>query len=69
VQIEVELAEIETEGVTVLAVIEMILEITVGVVTQFAFEVMVTVTWSPLTRELVVSVDELVPVLTPLICH
>ena len=66
---EVELAEIETEGVTVLAVIEMILEITVGVVTQFAFEVMVTVTWSPLTRELVVSVDELVPVLTPLICH
>jgi len=66
---EVELAEIETEGVTVLAVIEIILEITVGVVTQVAFEVMVTVTWSPLTRELVVSVDELVPVLTPLMCH
>ena len=68
-QIEVEVAEIETEGVTELAVIEIILEVAVGAVIQVAFEVMVTVTWSPLTSELVVKVDELVPAFTPLMCH
>ena len=66
---EVELEEIETEGVTEPAVIEMIFEVAVRVVTQLAFDVMVTVTWSPLARELVVKDDELVPAFTPLMCH
>jgi hypothetical protein len=69
VQIAVEVAEIETEGVTELAVIEIILEIAVGVVMQLAFDVMVTVTWSPLVSEVVVKLDELVPAFTPLMCH
>ena len=68
-QMEVEVAEIETEGVTELAVIEIILEAVVGVVMQVAFEVMVTVTWSPLASILVIKVDELVPAFTPLMCH
>jgi len=66
---EVELAEMETEGITELAVIEIMFEVAVGVVMQVAFEFMVTVTWSPLTSEFVVKVDELVPAFTPLICH
>ena len=66
---EVELEEIETEGVTEPAVIEMIFEVAVRVVTQLAFDVRVTVTWSPLARELVVKDDELVPAFTPLMCH
>ena len=68
-QIEVEVAEIDTEGVTEPAVIEITLEVAVGVVMQFAFDVMVTVTWSPLARELVIKDDELVPAFTPLMCH
>ena len=68
-QMEVEVAEIETDGVTELAAIEMILEVAVGAVIQVALEVIVTVTWSPLASELVVKVDELVPAFTPLICH
>ena len=66
---DVELAEIETEGVAELAVIEIALEVAVGVVMQLAFDVMVTVTWSPLVRALVVKVDELVPALVPFTCH
>ena len=69
VQIEVELAEIETAGVAELAVIEIILDVTVGVVTQVAFDVMSTATWSPLARELVAKVEELVPAFAPLTCH
>ena len=65
----VELAEIDTEGVTELAVIEITLDVAVGVVMQLAFDVMITVTWSPLTSELVVKVDEFVPALTPFNCH
>jgi hypothetical protein len=68
-QIEVELAEIEIEGVTELAVIEITLEVAVGVVMQLAFDVMITVTWSPLASEVVVKVDELAPVFMPFICH
>ena len=68
-QIEVELAEIATEGVTELVVIAIIFEVAVGVVTQLAFEVMVTETWSPLVSEFVVKVDELAPPFTPLMCH
>jgi hypothetical protein len=66
---EVELAVIETEGVTELDVTVMTLDVAVDVVVQLAFEVMITVTWSPLARELVVKVGELVPALTPFICH
>jgi hypothetical protein len=69
VQIEVELAEIETAGVTEPAVMLIALEVAVELVKQLAFEVMMTVTWSPLASELVVKVGELVPALTPFICH
>ena len=68
-QMEIEVAEIETDGVTELAVIEIILEVAVGAVIQFALDVIVTVTWSPFASELVVKVGELVPAFTPLICH
>ena len=68
-QIEVELAVIETDGVTELVVIVMVLDVAVDVVVQLAFDVMVTVTWSPLARELVVKVEELVPAFAPFICH
>ena len=68
-QIEVELAVIETEGVTELVVIVIALDVAVDVVVQLALEVMITVTWSPLARELVVNVDELVPAFVPFICH
>ena len=68
-QIEVELAVIETEGVTVLVVMAITFEVAVDVVVQLAFEVMITVTWSLLARELVVNVEEFVPAFTPLICH
>ena len=66
---DVDVAEMETAGVTEFVVMAMALELAVEVVVQLAFEVMVTVTWSPLARELVVKVDELVPAFTPLICH
>jgi hypothetical protein len=59
----------ETEGVAEFAVIEITLEFAVGVVMQLAFDVMVTVTWSPLESELVVKVDEFVPAFAPFICH
>ena len=59
----------DTDGVTELAATVITLEVAVGVVAQFAFEVMITVTWSPFASELVVNVDELVPALTPFICH
>jgi len=69
VQIEVELAEIETAGVTELAVIVIMFEVAVEVVMQLAFDVTVTDTWSPLAREVVTKLDELVPAFTPLMCH
>jgi len=68
-QIEVELAVIETDGVTELVVMVIALDVAVDVVVQLAFEVMITVTWSPLARELVVKVEELVPAFAPFICH
>ena len=68
-QIEVELAVIETEGVTELVVIVMVLDVAIDVVVQLAFDVMITVTWSPLTSVLVVKVGEFVPAFTPFICH
>jgi hypothetical protein len=68
-QIEVELAVIETDGVTEFVVIPMALDVAVEVVVQLALDVMFTVTWSPFARELLVKVDALVPALTPFICH
>jgi hypothetical protein len=68
-QIDVDDALIDTAGVTELAVTVIALEVAVGVVVQFAFEVMITVTWSPLASELVVNVEELIPAFTPFICH
>jgi phage-related minor tail protein len=68
-QIEVDDALIDTDGVTELAVTVTTLEVAVGVIVQFAFEVMITVTWSPLASELVVNVEELLPAFTPFICH
>jgi hypothetical protein len=68
-QMEVELAVIETDGVTELVVIVIALDVAVDVVVQLAFEVMITVTWSPFASEPVVNVDELVPAFAPFICH
>ena len=68
-QIEVDVAVIDTDGVTELAVIVITLEVAVGVVVQFAFDVITTVTWSPLASALLVNVDELVPAFAPFICH
>ena len=47
----------------------MAFDVAVDVVMQLAFDVMITVTWSPLTSVLVVKVGELVPAFTPFICH
>jgi hypothetical protein len=66
---EVELAAMETAGATELVVMVMALEVAVEVVVQLAFDVMITVTWSPLANALVVKVGELVPAFTPLTCH
>jgi len=68
-QIDVVEALIETEGVTELVVMVTTLLMAVAVVVQLAFEVMVTLTWSPFARLLVVNVAELEPALTPFICH
>jgi len=68
-QIDVVDALIETEGVTELAVRVTTLLVAVAAVVQVALEVMVTLTWSPFARLLVVNVGELVPAFTPFICH
>ena len=69
-QIEVELAEIDTEGVTEpVELIAITFEVTVGIVVQFAFDVIITPTWSAFISALVVKVGELVPVFTEFICH
>jgi hypothetical protein len=66
---EVELAAMETAGVTEPVVMAIAFEVTVEVVGQLAFEVIITVTWSPLASELVVRVAEFVPAFTAFICH
>jgi hypothetical protein len=68
-QIEVDDALTETAGVTELVVIEITLLVAVGVVVQVAFEVIVTLTWSPLLSELDVKAGELVPAFAPFMCH
>ena len=68
-QIVVAEATMETEGVTVVTVMVTTLLVAVGVVTQPALEVMITLTWSPFASVLEVNVGELVPTFTPFICH
>ena len=68
-QIDVDDALIETEGVTEVVVMLITLLVAVAVVVQVAFEVMTTLTWSPLPSELEVNVGELVPAFVPFICH
>ena len=68
-QTEVELAVMDTEGVTEFVVIPIALDVAVDVVVQLALDVMITVTWSPFASELLVKVDALVPALTPFTCH
>jgi hypothetical protein len=68
-QIEVDDALIETDGVTEVVVMVITLLVAVDVVVQLAFEVMITLTWSPLASVLDVNAAELVPALTPFICH
>ena len=69
VQIEVEEALIETDGVTELVVMVTTLLVAVEVVAQLALDVIITVTWSLFASELDVNVGELVPAFTPLTCH
>ena len=68
-QIDVDDALIETEGVAELVVTLTTLLVAVAVVVHVAFEVMTTLTWSPLPSELEVNVAELVPTFAPFICH
>ena len=68
-QIDVEEALIEIEGVTELVVMAMILLVAVAVVMQLAFEVMITLTWSPLLKVPEVNVAVLVPAFIPFTCH
>jgi hypothetical protein len=69
-QIDVDDALIETEGVTEFVVMVTTLLFAVPVVVQLAFEVMTTLTRSPLPSVLEANVGELVPAtLTPFTCH
>ena len=68
-QIEVDDAVMDTDGVTDVVVMLITLLVAVDVVVQLALETMIKVTWSPFARLLDVNVAELVPALTPFICH
>jgi len=68
-QIDVEGTLIKTDGVTALVVMVITLLVAVDVVMQGAFDVMTTLTWSPLARVVEENVGELVPAFTPFICH
>jgi hypothetical protein len=69
VQMDVELAAMETVGVTEPVVRVIAFEVAVEIVVQLAFEVMIAVTWSPLASELLVKVGALVPTFDPFTCH
>ena len=63
-------AATETEGVTdALTVIVMEFEVAVVGEVQLAFDVIITVTKSPLTNVVLVNVGEFVPTLPPFTCH
>jgi hypothetical protein len=68
-QIDVDVALMETDGVTELVVMAMTLLVAVAVAVQIALEVMITFTWSPLASVLEVNVAELAPAFTPFTCH
>jgi hypothetical protein len=68
-QIELVGEVIVTDGVSVVIVIVTGRLVAVGVVTQFALLVMVTVTTSPSANVLLVKVALFVPAFTPLTCH
>jgi hypothetical protein len=69
-QIEVELALIDTAGVTEVAVTFIVLLVAVVGFAQGSLLVIVTVTASPLARDEVVKIAEVCPdTLTPLIFH
>jgi len=64
-------AAIFTDGVTVvfITVIVMELEVIVLTVAQAALDVMIAVTTSPFANKLVVYDEEFAPTLLPFICH
>jgi hypothetical protein len=69
-QIEVALAVIDTEGVTELTVIVIVLLVAVVGFAQGSVLVMTTVTASPLASDEVVKIEEVCPAtFTPLIFH
>ena len=68
-QIDVELAVIDTDGVTEPAVMLIPLLVAVVGFAQGSVLVITTVTASPFASDEVVNVGELVPVFTPFICH
>jgi len=68
-QIEVDDALMETDGITELEVTTITLLVAVAVVVQLALEVIVKLTWSPLTSALETKLAEFVPAFTPLISH
>jgi hypothetical protein len=68
-QIDVVDALMDTEGVTELVVMVTTLLVAVAAVVQVALEVIITLTWSPFARLLVVNVAELVPAFVPFTCH
>ena len=69
-QMEVVLAAIDTDGVTVVAVIGIALLVAVVGLAHGSLEVMTTVTTSPLARVVVVNEAAVCPAtLPPLICH
>ncbi len=68
-QIEVDVDMIDTAGVTEVIFITTWLLFAVGVVTQFALLVMVTVTISPSASVDELYVSLLVPTLAPFTCH
>ena len=68
-QIEVELADIDTEGVTELVVIVTVLLVAVGVVVQAALDVMITRITSPLFNAEEEKELLLFPIFTPFTCH
>ena len=60
---------IDTDGITEVMFITTWLLFAVGVVTQFALLVMITVTISPSASVLLVKVALFVPAFTPFTCH
>ena len=68
-QIEVDDALIETAGVTEFVVMVITLLPAVDEIAQFAFDVMITLTWSPLVSVVGANIGAFMPALEPFICH